>query len=324
MPQASATRNHTTVNDAPGSLLAATLFRQALDRTDMTANAQKIGGFIVRHFNKERGYAWPTVARIAFECSCSEATVYRCFAEGGPLSGWFKVGKIVIDGEERNTYTPNWARADAVNREFGNRLEDWKNAQAEKRAKERSVRSDSQSDRSRPRKMRGDDLANCEAIEVTASNLSDRSYVIPGHSAPGTSAPSQRGRRACGADRPAYKQTKAQADAIFADIKSVWPKPSEDAEYPPGPDSAKAEAIHWYSLLKSGIAASRIQRAALHYLREVSEDQWQRSFVRFLTGRLPDYLDPAQPDLFIPEDEPPSADPFHTNDNQQSPQRMAS
>src|SRR5262249_29252728 len=116
--------------------------------------------------------------------------------------------------------------------------------------------------------------------------------------------------RDCGADRPAHKQNKAQADAILAEIRSAWPKPSEDAEYQPGPDSAKAEAIHWHGLLKSGIAASRIQRAALHYLSEVSEDQWQRSFVRFLTGRLPDYLDPDQPDLFIPEDEPPAA-----NDN---------
>ncbi|MFK4985643.1 helix-turn-helix domain-containing protein, partial [Klebsiella pneumoniae] len=71
----------------------------------MPASFQKIGGFIVRCFNEKRGYAWPTVARIAFECSCSEATVYRAFqACDGPLRDWFTVGKVIIDGEERNTY----------------------------------------------------------------------------------------------------------------------------------------------------------------------------------------------------------------------------
>ena len=120
--------SNSAVNDAPGSLLAATLFRQALDRTDMPASAQKIGGFIVRLFNVEFGYAWPTVARIAFECSCSEATVYRAIEETGPLREFFKMGKVIINGEERNTYTPDWDKAAAVNREFEIRLEEWKNA----------------------------------------------------------------------------------------------------------------------------------------------------------------------------------------------------
>ncbi|MCP2209665.1 helix-turn-helix domain-containing protein [Bradyrhizobium diazoefficiens] len=319
-------KSSSAVNDKPGSLLALVRFREALDRTDMPATAQKIGGFIVRKFNAERGYAWPTIARIAFECSCSEATVYRAIQEkDGPLRQWFKVGKIVIDGEERNTYTPDWEKAAAVNREFDIRLEEWNKAQTEKRAEQRLADSDSQNERSRSRKMRGGDLSKCETIDLSGQNLADRSYVIPEHSVSGTSARSSRRGRACGADRPAYKQTKAQADAILAEIKSVWPRPSEDAEYQPGPDSAKAEAVHWYSYLKSGVAASRIQRAALRYLSDVPEDQWPRSFVSFLTGRLADYLDPGQPDLFISEDElPPPAEPLHTNDNQQSSQRMAS
>lgn len=316
-----ARQSSSVVNDKPGSLLALVRFREALDRTDMPATAQKIGGFIVRKFNAERGYAWPTIARIAFECSCSEATAYRAIQKNGPLRQWFKVGKIVINGEERNTYTPDWEKAAAVNREFDIRLEEWHKDQAKKRAEQRLTDSGSQNERSRPLKMRGDDLSECETIELKGQNLSDRSDLIPEHSVSGVSARSSRRGRACGADRPAYKQTKAQADAILAEIKSVWPKPSEDAEYPPGPDSAKGEAIQWYKLLKSGIAASRIQRAALRYLNDVPEDQWQRSFATFLTGRLPDYLDPEQPDLFIPEDELP---PEHTNDNQQSTQRMAS
>ncbi|MGX1165770.1 hypothetical protein AB7M16_002036 [Bradyrhizobium sp. USDA 372] len=337
--------SNSTVNDAPGSLLAATLFRQALDRTDMPASAQKIGGFIVRFFNVKYGYAWPTVARIAFECSCSEATVYRAFQENdGPLREWFTVGKVIIDGDERNTYAPNWAKAAAVNREFEIRLEEWKKAHADAKKAANDNRQDrndvpqgaesgagaSQSERSRPRKMRGDGLSKCETIEVMASNLSDRSDIIPDHSAPGVSARSSQRGRACGADRhsngnrPAYKQTRARADELLMEIKRVWPKPSEDAEHQPRADSAKAEAIHWHKLLKSGIAASRIQRAALHYLSEVPDGQWPRSFVSFLTGRLPDYLDPDQPDLFIPEDELAAAEQPQANDNEQSSQRMAS
>lgn len=158
-------KSGSAVNDRPGSLLAVVRFREALDRTEMPATAQKIGGFIVRKFNVEEGYAWPTIARIAFECSCSEATVYRAFQEkDGPLREWFKVGKTVINGEERNTYTPDWVKADAANREFEIRLKEWQKDHAET----------SQNERLRPRKMRGDDLAKCETIEVRAQNLSDR------------------------------------------------------------------------------------------------------------------------------------------------------
>jgi hypothetical protein len=134
----------------------------------------------------------------------------------------------------------------------------------------------------------------------------------PERSASGMSHASFRGRR--------HQQTKAQADRTLAEIRHVWPKPSDEAEYQPGTDSKRAEAVHWHKLLKSGIAASRIQRAALHFLNAVPDGQWPRSLASFLAGHLHDYLDPDQPDLYIP----PDGEPVATNDNRPSLERKVS
>lgn len=324
--------SNSTVNDAPGSLLAATLFRQALDRTDMPASAQKIGGFIVRLFNVEFGYAWPTVARIAFECSCSEATVYRAIEQTGPLREFFKMGKVIINGEERNTYTPDWDKAAAVNREFEIRLEEWKKAHVDaKQAANDNHRNRndvprdaesgagaSQNERSRPRKMRGDDLSKRETIEVMAPNLSDRSYIIPDHSVPGTSARSFQRERTYGAGRhgqhekPAsdYRQTPEQAERDWAELNRILTGTSEDAEHQPAEDSAQGAKVRWHRLLKSGVPSSQILQAARGYVDRKPDGQWKSGVGGFLTS-----FDPEQrPDGTYPDDKP---DADKENDNRQ-------
>lgn len=312
--------SNSTVNDAPGSLLAEKLFRQALDRTDMPASAQKIGGYLVRRFNKEYGYAWPTVARIAFECSCSEATVYRHFDENtGVLREWFKVGKTVINGDERNTYHPDWAKAAAVNREFEIRLEAWKKAHADAKKKAandnnrdrndvpvppESGAGDSQNERSRPLKMRGDDLAKCETIEARASNLRDRSYIIPERSAPGTSARSSEREPASGAGRHKkpvgnYRQTREQAERDWVELNRILTGTSEDAQHQPTKNSDRGAKVLWHRLLRSGVPSSQILQAALGYLDRKPAGQWQSGVAGFLV-----HFDPEQlPDGTYPEDE---------------------
>lgn len=312
--------SNSTPNDAPGSLLAATLFRQALDRTDMPASAQKIGGFIVRLYNVEFGYAWPTVARIAFECSCSEATVYRAIEETGPLRQFFKVGKVIINGEERNTYTPDWDRAAAVNREFKIRLEEWKKAHpdATKAANDnRQDRNDvphgaesgagaSQNERSRPRKMRGDYLSKGETIEVRSPNLRNRSYTIPERSAPGMSDHGSLRERACGAGRPRnekqanqYRQTREEAERDWIELNHVLPGTSSDAEQQPGARSERGAKFLWNQLLRSGVPSSQILQSARGYLERKPAGQWQSGIAGFLASFDPEQL----PDGTYPEDQ---------------------
>ncbi|MGY4333576.1 hypothetical protein ACVWWG_007993 [Bradyrhizobium sp. LB7.2] len=257
-------KSSSKVNDGPGSLLAVVRFREALDRTDMPASFQKIGGFIVRKFNKKAGYAWPTVARIAFECSCSEATVYRAFnEEDGPLREFFRVGKIVIDGEERNTYTPDWAKAATINLEFEIRLKEWQKAQTEKKpAHSSSAQSEtSQNERSRPRKMRGDDLSKCETIEVRASNLSDRSYKFRTRSderVKRSAATSGKGRPSSG---PAGNDDLSQ---FIAELHVILP---EHVEFE-GDDDRKP------------FDAERSRRGELPKLRKLIRAGWTKDEVR--------------------------------------------
>jgi hypothetical protein len=118
-----ATYNSKT-NDKPGSLLAEKQFRQALDRTKMPASAQKIGGFLVGFYNVGRGFAYPSIPRIAFESTCDEVTVHRALK--GPLAGWFRIETRMINGKQQNVYFPNWVKADAANREFEIRLSKWR------------------------------------------------------------------------------------------------------------------------------------------------------------------------------------------------------
>lgn len=144
--------------------------------------------------------------------------------------------------------------------------------------------------------------------------------VTPERSASGVSARSQ-GNSACGASRHGengpvrYKQTRAEADQALEEIKQVWPEPSEDAVHRPGQDSDEVAVIEWHRLLKAGIAASRIKRAALHFLSQKPDREWSRSLTVFLKGHLHDYLDPDQPDLYIPDDEEPAG----ANDNSKRP-----
>ncbi|MBR0993975.1 hypothetical protein JQ580_24960 [Bradyrhizobium japonicum] len=146
------------------------------------------------------------------------------------------------------------------------------------------------------------------------------SALIPGRSAPGMRA-SVEGDSAYGADRSDFRQTSEEAKQTLEEIKQAWPAPSKDAEYQPRHDSDKGASVHYYRLLKSGVPAHRIKQAALRFLKSKEEDQhWSRSFASFLTGHLHDYLDPDQPDLYIP----PDGELLATNDNRPPVERKAS
>lgn len=143
------------------------------------------------------------------------------------------------------------------------------------------------------------------------------SALIPGRFAAGMRA-SVEGDSAYGADRSDFRQTSEEAKQTLDEIKEAWPAPSEHADLQPRHDSDKGASVHYYRLLKSGVPASRIKQAALHFLKSKKEDkQWSRSLASFLTGHLHDYLDPDQPDLYIPQD----GEPVATNDNRLPPER---
>lgn len=298
--------SNTEINDKPGSLMSEILFRQALDRTDMPATPQKIGGFIVRMFNASRGCAWPTVSRIAFECSCSEAAVYAAIGKKGVLADWFKVRKVWIDGKLRNTYVPNWEKAAAVNREFEIRLKKWKEENhdfelsesdsEDDHRKQTPERPESGSDdtsknwRSAAPEFGGHDLQNLEPIEVRAQNLGDRSDINPVPS----SGPGMRARSnencAYGAgwlNEKLYQQTPEQAEQAFQQLTVMqWLTDADDPEYQPTGRSKHGARVQFYKLLKKGISASQLLRAAELYLRKCPSNQ-----IASLGGWLARYAD---------------------------------
>jgi hypothetical protein len=158
------TSNNQT-NDKPGSLLAAKHFREALDRSNLPASAKIIGGYLINRFNVEKGCAYPSIERIAFETSCGEATVYRALKA---LGDWFLIGSRVVGGREQNVYFPKWDKADADNEAFKVRLIEW-----------REARSTSQNASPRPLKLRGDDLSKRDPIELDDRTIQRTNNTIP-------------------------------------------------------------------------------------------------------------------------------------------------
>ena len=147
--------------------------------------------------------------------------------------------------------------------------------------------------------------------------------INPGsHSAPGMS-PCFEGDHTCGADRHGkprpYKQTKEEADQTFERLERMqWKKEAENPDFQPTPKADKSARIHWHKLLKSEIAAWRIERAAERFIAEWPENQ--RPCLAGFLGRYARQCIAPDEWLYIPENEQPSA----TNDNQQAAGRKVS
>ncbi len=124
-----------------------------------------------------------------------------------------------------------------------------------------------------------------------------------------------------GNEKPApYRQTKAEADQALETLRSMpfcteWDDPAFELSH----DAATAEAVHWHKLLKSGIASSRIVRAAERFLIEAPGDQLP-SLAGFLARYAWDCIEPDC-DLYTPPDD---EEPAAANDNQLSPERKVS
>lgn len=308
--------------------------------TDRLTQAGKAAAFnCLAHYNAERGYSWASIPKIAKESgysSSSTKTVKRGLAEIEDV-GAFKIiwsvgGKTGRDNTHRCCPIMSWFRSEYERLRSEGNIPNENDEFADARTVHRDPRAENPgypgSEPAHPGfKTRSPRAENpTKRTQETNEEKRTKKRDIPERSAPGASDSSFE-ERAYGAGRPSndtaapYKQTKEQADRTLEQIRRVWPTLPEEAEYQPGPDSERAEAVRWHELLKSGLAASRIERAALHYISTILDDQWPRSLASFLSGHVHDYFDPDQPDLYIPaEDGPPSS----ANDNHELQERKVS
>ncbi|MGY3511279.1 hypothetical protein [Bradyrhizobium lupini] len=96
--------------------------------------------------------------------------------------------------------------------------------------------------------------------------------------------------RACGADRPPYKQSGEKAEQDWIELNRLLIGTSEDAEHQPGERSSRGAKVHWHQLLRSGVPSSQILQAARGYLeRRKADGQWQSGVTGFLV-----HFDPEQ------------------------------
>jgi hypothetical protein len=280
------------------------------------ANAVRVAVVLMSHRNGQTGLILLKLKTIAREACCSVSAAQHAI---GVLvrAGWFEVvHRYYSEGQQgANQYVPNFAKA--------------------------LVGNDQRASRQRPADVNEDDstwsamtrgagrqrlgaLVVKDQPEPSEIEPGEIEPVIPECSASGTSCASFRGS-AYGAgrhasDRPTpYKQTRAEADRTFERVKRMpWRKDSDDPEYQPSAEADHAAVIHWHKLLKSGIAASRIERAAERFL-----DETPRHLYPCLAGFLSRYAsDCTEPDSYLyiaPDDEQPAA----VNDDQRPPERKA-
>ncbi|WP_316181371.1 MULTISPECIES: hypothetical protein [unclassified Bradyrhizobium] len=152
------------------------------------------------------------------------------------------------------------------------------------------------------------------------------SGIIPERSASGMSETSSKssasgaGRHGNDNPRPGYKQTKAEADRTFDELRSMpfrteW----EGAEIELSAEAPRAEKVHWHKLLKAGLRASHILKAADHFLATCPDNQ-RPSLARFLGTYAQESCTDPDSNLYVPDDEQSDA----ANDNVQPPKANVS
>lgn len=145
-----------------------------------------------------------------------------------------------------------------------------------------------------------------QGMNLGEENPGERNLGInPERFASGTSD-SSFSESASGADRHVrpwpYKQTKAEADQVFERLERMpWKKEADDPEFQPTAKADEAARIHWHKLLKSGIAAWRIECAAQRFMQELPENQ-RPCLAGFLGRYGRQCIDPEEW-LFIPDGE---------------------
>ncbi|MCK1702591.1 hypothetical protein IVA86_14410 [Bradyrhizobium sp. 146] len=309
--------------------------------TDRLTQAGKAAAFnCLAHYNAERGYSWASVPKIAKESgysSSSTKTVKRGLVEIEDVGAfkiiWSMGGKVGPDNTHRCCPVMSWFRCEYERLRSQGKIPTENDEFADARVVNRNdTRAENPgcpgSEPAHPGfKTRPPRAENpTKRTQETNEEKRTKERDIPERSASGASYSSLE-ERAYGAPRPGndnaapYKQNKEQADRTLEQIRRVWPTLPEEAEYQPAPNSERAEAVRWHELLKSGLAASRIERAALHYISTILDDQWPCSLARFLSGHVHDYFDPDQPDLYIPEEH---ERPASANDNHGRRERKVS
>lgn len=63
---------------------------------------------LLHYLNHDKGFAWPSIRRLAIECNCSKRTVQRAI-DGLVEDGWFVVDRGRGRGRT-NRYAPNFSR----------------------------------------------------------------------------------------------------------------------------------------------------------------------------------------------------------------------
>lgn len=305
-------------NKEPGSLLAAKEFREALDRSDLPASAKVIGGCLINRFNKEKGCAYPSIERIALETSCNVATVYRALKS---LADWFLIGSRVIGGREQNVYFPKWEKAAAVNESFKVRLIEWQAARS----------TTLQNASATPRKLRGDDLAKCDPIELGDRTIQRTNSTIPSlrsGEAPAEEADASRALKsdADGNPKPAkpsdhqpkapYRQSAEAADCALLELYEMpfgteWCGGLDEwgADFKPLSDrSNRAVRVYWKRLLRAPYHATDVVMVAKRVLCRTPRHQ--RSSLAGFLARFESYL--AHDDaVSLPEQRAPATGHHH-------------
>lgn len=272
--------------------------RRAVDFSpEFTSGERQVAGVIADHFNAEEGYAFPTYRYLEFVYGFSPDTIGKTVKK--LKSGW-----MVIDRSGgNNQYVPNMQKVESVLAALDARRAEWKE---EKIRQSRYVRRSKGATRDVAAVLRGT-KPNVQRIAQP-----QRPTLNLDRSALGVAGASSGGSSAYGADRHGnekpwpYKQTKAEADQIFERLERMpWKKAADDPEFQPTAKADQAARIHWHRLLKSEIAAWRIESAAERFMAECPENQ--RPCLAGFLGRYGRQCIEPEEWLYIPDDEPSSA-----------------
>lgn len=294
--------------------------------------AVRIAVVLLSHRNGQTGLICPEHKTIAAEIGCSVSAVKRSISTL-IAAGWLNVVHRARSGgmQTSNQYIPNWSVV-AAKRQVANGLPG-------------SAFTDYPVARSRTTRqvvygLPGSSVTGYELSEGNSVNKPSEENARDSGPAyadrddacfvDGGVAPSARPARSDAKPvRPPYQQDKTEADQVYAMLKRLpWPEEFEvDGEYKGlSLRSRTAAIVHWHRLLRSGVSAGHIYRAAVKHLDNYP-DVGRFSLAGFLSKPAHFTFDPEDADMYIDVDGDPAAGndnrSLPANDNQQPPERKA-
>jgi hypothetical protein len=294
------TSNHKIFNDNHRSIPPVQELRfldAVMSDHDLSMTAKVVAFFLVRwtqgdEAHRFNGYAWASREALADRIGRDSTTTITTATNALKARGWIIAKRRP---NATNLMRPNWNRASQILADAGVPRQEVPSVD------QKFVSPEHQFPKHPEVQKTGPDSTD----QDSAYQDSD---IIPERLASGTLDVDSRasacdaGQRSVPGRSAGYGQSKAEADRALKELRSMpWRKEWDDPSFKPSPDASKAEAVHWHKLLKAGISASRVERAASRFLSRVPENQ-HPSLARFLARYAWDCIE-IDCDLYVPPDD---------------------